>query len=470
MGCSSSSAVGVAQRGPKQKFHEVYKLGKKLGEGAFGQVRLARQREKEQEFAVKIVDVRARDYGGEPTKTADHERLSATKQEVEVWELVRPSDHTVELREHYYEKHLYYMVMEKCACSLMDKLSTMHTMLETDLIRIFKEMLMGINHVHKCGIAHRDIKPDNFLFGGMDGSTVKLCDFGLAAKLPKNRKLKGVFGTAPYMSPEMLSSSYDEKTDVWSFGATAYLIIHGDFPYTPKQATAKAMKDVIVAGKPAIRFDRTMDDDQFFSPAFVDRSTPFLQALLQRSPTSRKTAEQALEDSFLRPTCTAETEIICQSEAQEEAPLAPTFRKARKATQNLKELRANPIVQTTLDDLLTKLEGLNNGADVGPNYFSEVDEKEEERQSERILHEKSDDRIHSRSKKRYSTHSGVLSGSSLDLKAMQSVDNIPEDTGDSTTTGGGEDSSGRSGEERRMRSHTHPGHPENPGEVYGRSQ
>merc|ERR1719215_1176005 len=174
----------------------------------------------------------------------------------------------------------------------------MTSMMETDLTRIFREMLCGIEHVHSCGIAHRDIKPDNFLFGeeeGCEGEVVKLCDFGLAAKVPKGGLLKGVYGTAPYMSPEMLlNSGYDQGTDVWSYGATCYLMVHGDFPYSPREGTAPAMKKAIIANKPEIRFVRPIDEDTFFSSAFIDKATPFLQALLQRTPGTRKTATQAL--------------------------------------------------------------------------------------------------------------------------------------------------------------------------------
>jgi len=215
---------------------------------------------------------------------------------------------------------------------------------------------------------------------------------------------------------------------------------------------------VILAGRPEIKFNRPPDEDQFFSPAFVDRATPFLQALLQRAPGSRKTAIQALELTFISPSAPPkEAEVVFESEA-EEAPLAPAFRKARKATQNFKEQKPIPIAQKTLDELLTKLEAKQGQSSESPVgfFFSETDEKEEERQAERIIHEKSDDRIHSRSQTRYSTHSGIVSSSStLDLKALRSMD-IPEDAGESTGTGGDEEGSNRSGDQTRGRAQTHP--------------
>lgn len=72
-----------------------------------------------------------------------------------------------------------------------------------------QDMLCGIAACHNSGIAHRDIKPDNFMVSpasGIPGFAVKLCDFGLASKVssPTARELRGVFGTPPFMAPEML--------------------------------------------------------------------------------------------------------------------------------------------------------------------------------------------------------------------------------------------------------------------------
>mmetsp|Transcript_108298 Transcript_108298/g.303342 ORF Transcript_108298/g.303342 Transcript_108298/m.303342 type:complete len:484 (+) Transcript_108298:88-1539(+) len=409
MGCASSSAMGGSD---KRKFHESYKLGRKLGEGAFGQVRVAKARLTNEELAVKIVDVRCRDFNGEPTREADRERVVATRSEIKAWDAVGVSDYTVSLQAHFFEKNLFYMVMEKCDCSLMDKLSKASTMLEQDLTRIFTEMLMGIKHVHEMQIVHRDIKPDNFLFGGPTGTIVKLCDFGLAAKLPKSKRLKGVYGTAPYMSPEMLQGNgYDELTDVWSFGATAFLMIHGDFPYSPNEATAPAMKKVILLGKPEIRFIRPSGEEQFFSKEFVDRATPFLQALLQRAPSTRKSAAQVLQTPFLQKTEAEAKNVVITLSDGEEAPLAPAFRKARKATKDVKALLQSPVKQRNLDEVLIKLqEKLGSEAELTSDtmYFSE-----EEGVKSPVKSEKSDDRIRRRSDARHSTHSGVLSAMML---------------------------------------------------------
>jgi len=308
----------------------------------------------------------------------------------------------------------------------------MSTLVEGDLCRIFSEMLAGIKHMHDKRLVHRDIKPDNFLFGGEEGSTVKLCDFGLAAALPSRvgRKMKGVFGTAPYMSPEMLGTfGYDGKTDVWSFGATVFLMIHGDYPYVPQEANAALMKKCIISNRPEIRFVRPSEEATYFSRAFVDRATPFLQALLQRTPGTRKSAEEALAMPFLAdiPSSIYSSEAITGE--SEEPVLALVFRKARTATLNQKEMtKQQPIKQKALEDILEMLQQ-KHGDDDGHSFFSEGDENIEEalQKKEQEAEDKAEERIAKRTSARFFTHSGTLGSASSDTLGSND---------DSVTSGG----------------------------------
>ncbi|CAK9004542.1 Serine/threonine-protein kinase 32A [Durusdinium trenchii] len=72
----------------------------------------------------------------------------------------------------------------------------------------------------------------------------------LAVMMPPKGKLHGVFGTAPYMAPEMLrNEGYDFLADVWSIGSVAYLLVFGSFPYSPGEANAPAMKKAIIEAR-----------------------------------------------------------------------------------------------------------------------------------------------------------------------------------------------------------------------------
>ncbi|XP_056617445.1 protein kinase containing Z-DNA binding domains isoform X2 [Triplophysa dalaica] len=91
----------------------------------------------------------------------------------------------------------------------------------TEIYQIFHGIVSGVEYVHSQNLIHRDLKPDNILFGA-EGK-VKIGDFGLAATLTNPNgaaiyRTKGR-GTASYMSPEQgLQSDYGSKTDIFPLG------------------------------------------------------------------------------------------------------------------------------------------------------------------------------------------------------------------------------------------------------------
>jgi len=76
------------------------------------------------------------------------------------------------------------------------------------------------------------------MFDNKKSSTVKLTDFGSATiyhgknkKGNKLKRLKEVVGTPYYIAPEVLTSTYDEKCDVWSVGVIMFMLFTGHPPY-----------------------------------------------------------------------------------------------------------------------------------------------------------------------------------------------------------------------------------------------
>merc|ERR1711903_294679 len=117
-----------------------------------------------------------------------------------------------------------------------------------------------------------------------EGCVVKLCDLGMAVKMPEGRckSLDEICGTCPFMAPEMLQNTgYDYKVDVWGLGATVYLMLFGQFPYNPPKPNVRDMKAMIKAGSTPISF-RTLPGLE--QPS--DEACHFIKKLLDRSPES----------------------------------------------------------------------------------------------------------------------------------------------------------------------------------------
>lgn len=239
---------------------------------------------------------------------------------------------------------------------------------ESGLAQVFHQMLLGLSHLHQHCIVHRDVKPHNFLLGGPDAKLVKLCDFGMATILPKRRGvvLTGCYGTAPYMSPEMVTGKgHLQNTDIWSMGASAYLLLFGNFPYRPAEKTSRAMKLVILRGNPEPTFTRSALN--IGPPSKLAAS--FVRDLLIRSPSQRSSAEEALKSPFLinaiheatvKDILTTVAEIDCCKETSElrylDQTLAPVIRRARVKSHQF-ETAMSPTVQRSLEELLRRLEG-----------------------------------------------------------------------------------------------------------------
>ncbi|HKS16130.1 MAG TPA: tetratricopeptide repeat protein, partial [Planctomycetota bacterium] len=104
------------------------------------------------------------------------------------------------------------------------------------LVRLFRDAARALDHAHRHGVIHRDLKPDNLMVEEReDGWHVVLLDFGLARTIEGGEKLSKsgeVYGTAAYMSPEQAKGDHlDERADVYSLGATMYEVLTGRPPF-----------------------------------------------------------------------------------------------------------------------------------------------------------------------------------------------------------------------------------------------
>ena len=95
------------------------------------------------------------------------------------------------------------------------------------LLRVFEKVASGLVHMHKQGVMHADLKPNNIMVGR--GLSVKIIDYGLAwiKGEPKDR----IQGTPEYLAPETISHKLvNERTDIYNFGATMYRAVTLKFP------------------------------------------------------------------------------------------------------------------------------------------------------------------------------------------------------------------------------------------------
>ncbi len=133
----------------------------------------------------------------------------------------------------YHNNYLLHIQMELCLMTLKEAMKKINHELKQKVSEImspigyyisselFKEILEGVDYLHKQKVIHRDLKPTNILItGGMNGRFVKLADFGLATIHEFDDHTHTKYkGTRDYRAPEVMRTrKYGMKADVYSLG------------------------------------------------------------------------------------------------------------------------------------------------------------------------------------------------------------------------------------------------------------
>ncbi|AOA63698.1 Protein kinase [Komagataella phaffii CBS 7435] len=215
------------------------KLGKTLGSGAGGSVRLLTRESDGVTFAVKEFRPRrpnenSKEYAKKCTaeffigSTLKHPNV------IQIFDII--SEHS-----HYYQV-MEYAPIDFFAVVMSGKMS------RSEINCCLKQITLGVAYMHSVGLAHRDLKLDNCVVTS-DG-IIKLIDFGSAVifKYPFEEKpvaAHGIVGSDPYLAPEVLTStkSYDpQAVDVWSIAIIYCCMTLRRFPWKAPKLTDNSFK------------------------------------------------------------------------------------------------------------------------------------------------------------------------------------------------------------------------------------
>jgi calcium-dependent protein kinase len=158
--------------------------------------------------------------------------------EIEIMKSLCYCPTTIKLIEAGEDEDNYYIIQELCKKgSLADYIVNHKVKEEKEVIKIVRGILCGLYHVHEHNIVHCDVKLGNiFVFEDCNDVQLKLGDFGNSIKLGKDiEENKHILsGTPHFMSPEVLSHTYDTKSDIWSLGVMTYELISGTLPFNDR--------------------------------------------------------------------------------------------------------------------------------------------------------------------------------------------------------------------------------------------
>lgn len=203
--------------------YEYEETSDPLGSGAFGTVRLAKNKENNEEVAVKVIS---------KSSKLKQDDIDAIHTEISILKLL---DHpnTIKLIDVYEESNEFLIVNELVDQRMLEHILSLSNYSDKDARQIIKQVLLGLEYIHSKDIVHRDIKLENLLMTiKNDTIIVKISDFGFAKKFEELNLDDEVCGTPLYVAPEVLKmEGYGPAIDMWSTGVLFYILFVGYAPF-----------------------------------------------------------------------------------------------------------------------------------------------------------------------------------------------------------------------------------------------
>ena len=204
-------------------FKSVYLLSNQyLGKGLYSEVRICVHRKSQVLRAVKIIH-----------RIGLKNQSDTLFREVDIMKSL-DHPHIAQVYETFQDKKNFYIVMEYCPggelytalaqyCRFSEKLSA----------KVIKQICSAVAYCHSRNIIHRDLKLENIMLESRNIGSIncKIIDFDTATFFEVDRQVRGSFGTAYYIAPEVLEGPYNEKCDIWSCGVILYMLLSGRPPF-----------------------------------------------------------------------------------------------------------------------------------------------------------------------------------------------------------------------------------------------
>lgn len=245
---SNSSKMKVENRvGP-------WRLGRTLGKGSTGRVRLAKHTVTGQLAAIKIVPKNIIDFNidnddnnnnsnnnennpnskkkkAKKPKVDENGLPYGIEREIIIMKLISHPN-IMALYDVWENKNELYLVLEYVeGGELFDFLINNGKLNESDAVKYFRMIINGVSYCHKFNICHRDLKPENILLD--KNGKIKIADFGMAALETQQKLLETSCGSPHYASPEIVAGKnyHGSPSDVWSCGVILFALLTGHLPF-----------------------------------------------------------------------------------------------------------------------------------------------------------------------------------------------------------------------------------------------
>jgi serine/threonine-protein kinase len=194
-----------------------YRILSSLGSGGFGNVYLAEDTWIDKKVAIKVPHKQDLDFN----ELVKEPRLLAS--------VSHPNIVTVLTAERQDEQ--FFIVMEYVEGETLERLIERAGPIDvTRALDFTCQICNAVDHAHRAGVLHRDLRPGNMLVS--ESGLLKVTDFGTSRFLEIAAHGTTVIGSPPYMAPEQFQGKAVFASDVYSIGVTMYQMLSGALPYS----------------------------------------------------------------------------------------------------------------------------------------------------------------------------------------------------------------------------------------------
>ncbi|KAF2156122.1 Pkinase-domain-containing protein [Myriangium duriaei CBS 260.36] len=289
---SSRQTATDAAQGPRRRTTVdaktgTWELGKTIGAGSMGKVKLARHKDTHEQVAVKIIPRQSTDEHktAAEKERADHSKEVRTAREAAIVTLV---DHPYicGMRDYVKTRYHWYMLFEFVnGGQMLDYIISHGRLKEKQARRFGRQIASALDYCHRNNIVHRDLKIENILISKT--GDIKIIDFGLSNTFTPHGHLKTFCGSLYFAAPELLQAKQytGPEVDVWSFGIVLYVLVCGKVPFDDQsmpQLHAKIKKGHVD-----------------YPPWLTNECRSLIARMLQTDPNQRATMNEILNHPWI---------------------------------------------------------------------------------------------------------------------------------------------------------------------------